>query len=210
MKLFTKRLSVELTSGKFHEVRALSITQTEEFRSTFNLLGEELQDEAYKKLNFLEAYNTRPLAKKYFDDLLGIAGLKVEQLGVDVIESLLFPHENSDGSYSRQGDLVKFICGELKDGPTEVPKEVVDSYANILAQLWTYHQDFEKALAVLNNINYEDLADLLKIKAEMDKPTEQRIKEVAQKKVKEAIKESLKGQKFEVGEEVDINSLIEI
>jgi hypothetical protein len=208
MKLFTKRLAVELTNGEIYEVRALSITKTEEFKATYNLLQEELTDEAYKELNFIQSYSARPLAKKYFDGLLSLAGLSVENLSVDSIERLLFPHQLEDGSYNRQGDLIKFICGELSDGDTNVPKEEVDLYASLLAQLWIFHQDFDKAVSMLDTINYDDLATLLKAKVEAEKPAEQKLREKATKKAKEAITARLKTGTFEIGEEIDINSLI--
>lgn len=211
MKLFTKRLPIELTNGKFYEIRMLSITKIEEFRSTFNLLSNELNDERYKSINIEQALGEDGLVKTYIDSILNLVGLRSDDVPFDVLYNLLFPHQNNDGSYTRQGELISFLCGEPVDGVV-VPKEEVDAYANALAQLWHATQDFEQAMTVLNSLNYDDLNKVLEIRAELAKSPEDKMKEKAKQRAilaKDELAAKFKaGTKIEIGPEIDINSLL--
>lgn len=211
MLQFTKRLPIQLVDDSIFEIRVLPITKLEEFSSTHKLLCDELKDEAYKEITIFEAYSSRPLFKHYVSSLLDLVGLSFEQLDATTLFSLLFPHQMDDGSYERQGKLLKFLFGEVKGGST-VPADTVSAYAKAIAQLWHMSESFEDTLRVLNTLNYEDLNTILEQRGELAKSPEQKAKEQAQAKAKSAQEQLASklqaGERLVLGDEIDINSLL--
>lgn len=207
MLKFTKRMNIELSDGSLFEFRMLSITALEEFKAIYDLLSKELEKEEYKEISFSDAFKVSPLFRKYIIDLFDLFKLNYTLIPADTCYDLLFPHANADGSYSRQGLLITFLFGDPKDGEALISKEYVDAYAVALAQLWKATESFEETLLILKELNYEDLSEVLKIRADLSKSPEDRMKEKAKEQAIAAL-EKIKGSSFDFGEEIQLEELI--
>lgn len=211
MKLTTKRLPVQYTNGKIFEIRSLSIKNTEELRSTYGLLGEELNQDKYKDISLNDAYLKEPLVSHYIDSALKLVGLDPELLSQDILFKLLFPHETEDGGYERQGLLITFAFGHA-DGPSKASKEEVDHYAKALGTLWASLTSFKEVSEVIGTLSYEDLEAVLVHRMEALKPAEEKAKDLALKKARSA-KDFLKKQfettgSIDIGAEINLDELV--
>lgn len=200
-------MNIELADGSLFEFRMLSITALEEFKALYDLLSKELEKEEYKEISFSDAFKVSPIFRKYIVDLFSLFKLDYALIPADTCFDLLFPHVNEDGSYTRQGLLITFLFGEPKDGEAQISKEYVDAYAVALAQLWKATESFEETLLILKELNYEDLSEVLKIRADLSKSPEEKMKEKAKTQAIQAL-ENLQGTEFQFGDEIDINTLI--
>lgn len=211
MILFSKRLPIELTDGSIKEIRSLSATNSEEFKATYNMLSKELEDDKYKSINLVQAYSQESVVRHYIQELFKLINVDPDKVSADVMYMLLFPHETPDGDYHRQGLLLNFIFGEPQGG-SKASKEEVDAYAQALGRLWAVMESYKEACHVLQDLSYEDLEEVLKHRAETLKPAEEKAKDKAMQKAIEA-KDELTRQfkkhgKIEIGDEVDLDSLM--
>ena len=199
-----KKLYIEDIKGNALEVRKLSIKDTEEFRLTLLELNQEVESEDYKTLTFATGYATMPMFKHLIDKLLGLCGLDINKLDIDSVFNLMFPHKLEDGSYNRQGLLAKFILGEVTGG-SHVPAKEVNHYAKLIGELWASFSDLQQVIDIVSNLDYEMLNEVMRHRNHALKPEEQKQKEEAVEKAKEAMS---KMKDVKVGKEVDLGDLI--
>lgn len=210
MNLFSKRIPIEYTDGTITEIRSLSIKDTEEFRALYELFAKELQDPKYADLDINQGYTTQPLCKYYIDSLLSLVNLDPERIAGEHLYKLLFPHPCEDGGYERQGILTKFLFGEVEGG-SKATKEQVDQFAEALGKMWATVESFQDCMEIMKTVDYKDLSEILKHRAEALLPPEKAKKIAMEKslKARDEIREKLEaGHKLIVGEQLDIRDIM--
>lgn len=196
-----KKLYVEQTDGKLKAISKLSIRDTEEFRQLLNELNHEVTKECYQNLSFSAGYISQPIFTNIIDRLLALVGLSVDLIDSDSLFNLLFPHELPDGSYERQGLLVRHILGEIKGG-SSVDAESVNYYAKLIGDLWASTSNLKDVLLAIDEFDYDSVVEVLKYKAEALKPTEEKDKAT---NIAKAKAELVKLKSVNIGEEIELS-----
>jgi hypothetical protein len=195
------RLYIELLNGSLYEVTKLPIKLTEEFRNTLAEINNLAATEDLKDLTILSAYSENKLFAHLVDRSLSLIGLTVEDISSEVLHNLLFPHQLENGDCERQGSLVKYLLGEISGG-SNVPEQKVQTYIQLIGNLWASLTSFNEVQAAIENLDYETLAGALEQRSEMMKPD--RNKKAAMDSAREAFKNL---PKLTQGAEIDFQDL---
>jgi hypothetical protein len=204
----SRRLYIELLDGTVHEVRPLSVRKNEEFRQYLIELNSEVNDEQYKDISFAQGYVKFPKFAYIVDNLLRLIGLTSEQIDLETLYKMLFPHYVEDGSYNRQGTLTACLFGPLKEtGGGHLSKEVVDQYSKLIGDLWASMSSFTEVVTMLNSLDSDTLANAIKARNEVLMPAEDKNKRDSLAKAKEKFEElKANGSLFVVGDEISDTS----
>lgn len=178
MQFVDRKLRYPTVHGTWKYVMPMSLLAAHKFSSTYTELMEYESPmfDGETQVLISDLYVADSMFNSLCNECLELAGIEPADISIDVLISLLFPHKSEqDEQIQNVGELVKFNFPD-KDTHQDYKKQKAQ-LDELLASIWLITEDLQKALNSLDLLCAEDLASVMKARANIMKDPVQREKE---------------------------------